>query len=142
MPLLALLRKARDEIVAAKMEWLLGHDIGKLRERAGTTLYSLLKYFSCLFGHEAGLGKPPSQLAPETRLRLNANAWLLPWVGKLKQVLSSMVEAFEEWKSLDVFEPLKQPSRGLFGDCGIVISYSNGSLYVLVGAGKLPVSSF
>src|SRR5262249_9757842 len=67
MPLLALLPKAKDEILAARKDWLLDRgDIGRFWQRSGMILYSLLKYFSYLLGHAAGLGKPASEVAPET----------------------------------------------------------------------------
>jgi len=50
-----------------------------------------------------------------------------------------MLDTFEQWESLQVFEPLKQVVRGLLMDCGIRISDSSGSLYVFVAAGKLPI---
>jgi hypothetical protein len=107
---------------------------------AGTTVYSLLKYFSYLLGHAAGLGQSTCETAPETWALLKRNAWLLPSVERLSGELSRMYERFEEWKSLEVFEPLKQLERTLFADCGIGISDRDGSLYVFVGPGKLPLS--
>jgi hypothetical protein len=100
----------------------------------------LLKYFSYVLGHAAGLDVPASEIAPETWVLLQNNPWLMPAVEKLNQILSSMLETFDEWKSLEVFEPLKQLARDLLADCGIKISDSNGSLYVSVGPGKLPVA--
>lgn len=139
MPLLALLPKARGEIIAAKKDWLVDHDIEKIWQRAGTTVYSLLKCFSYLLGHAAGLGKSASETAPETWALLNNNVWLFSWVDKLNEELFRMFETFEEWKSLGVFEPLKLLARGLLADCGIRISDFQGSLYISVGPGKLPV---
>lgn len=48
-----------------------------------------------------------------------------------------MLKTFEEWKSLEVFEPLKHLARGLLADWGIRISDANGSLYVSIGPGKI-----
>jgi hypothetical protein len=141
MPLLSLLPNATSEIVAAKNEWLLERNIGKLWQRAGAMVCSILKYFSYLLGHAAGLDKPPSEVAPAAWTLLSNNPWLFTWVERLNQVLSSMLETFAEWKSLEVFDPLKQLARGLLADCGIAISDSNGSLYVSVGAGKLRATS-
>src|SRR6266404_695069 len=140
MPLLELLPKASREIVAAKQDWFVDRDIAKFWQRAGTTVYSLLKYFSYLLGHAAGLGQSTSETAPETWALLKRNAWLLPSVERLSEELSRMYETFEEWKSLEVFEPLKQLERTLFADCGIGISDRDGSLYVFVGPGQLPLS--
>ena len=139
MPLLDLLPKAKDEIIAAKKDWLLARDMGKFRQWVGGTVYSLLKYFAYLLGHAAGLSKPASEIAPKTWALLNDNAWLVPWIETLDQTLSSMLDTFEQWKSIDAFEPSKHLARGLFADCGIKISDLNGSLYVSVGHGKLPV---
>ncbi len=131
---------ASREIVAAKQDWFVDRDIAKFWQRAGTTVYSLLKYFSYLLGHAAGLGQSTSETAPETWALLKRNAWLLPSVERLSEELSRMYETFEEWKSLEVFEPLKQHARSLFADCGIRISDRDGSLYVFVSPGELPLS--
>jgi hypothetical protein len=140
MPLLELLPKARYEIEAAKKGWLVDRDIAKFWQRAGTTVYSLLKYFSYLLGHAAGLSQSIGDIAPETWSLLNSNAWLLSSVEGLNRELSRMYETFDEWKSLAVFEPLKQLERTLFADCGIGIADRDGSLYVSLGPGKLPQS--
>ncbi len=139
MTIVELLRKARQEIIEAKKEWRVNHEIGKLWQRVGTTALSLLKYFSYLLGHAAGLGEPAHELAPEAWGLLEANIWLLPWIKQLNEALVAMLETFDEWKSLEVFDPLKQIARGLLADCGIALSDSNGSLYVSVSSGKLPV---
>jgi len=55
--------------------------------------------------------------------------WLLPWIKKLDEALVAMMETFEEWKSLKVFEPLQIAHR-LLVDCGMTISDSKGSLYI------------
>jgi hypothetical protein len=136
MPLLSLLSKAKDEILIAKKDWLLDRDIGKFWQRSGGTVHSLLKYFSYLLGHAAGLGKPAGEIAPETWTALDNNLWLLPSVEKLNQEFSQMLKTFEEWKSLEVFEPLKHLARQLLADWGIRISDANGSLYVSIGLGK------
>jgi hypothetical protein len=139
MPVLDLLRKAKDEIIGAKRAWIGDRDFAKVWERVGTTTLPLLKYFSYLLGHLAGLGKSVRELTPEAFDLLQANPWLLPWIMKLNDTLVEMLNTFEEWKSVDVFEPLKQITRGLLKDCGITIRDSNGSLFVLVDHGKLPV---
>jgi hypothetical protein len=140
MPLLDLLPKAQDEIVAAKRAWLLDRNMGKFWQNAGGAVYSLLKYFSYLLGHAAGLDKTVNEIAPETWMLLQSNAWLLPSVEALNEVLSQMLQTFEEWKSLEVFEPLKQLARRLLADCGIHISDANGSLFISIGPGSLPVT--
>lgn len=137
MPLATLLPKAKDEIISAKCEWLLDRDMGKFWQRAGTTVYSLLKYFSYLLGHAAGLGKRASDIALETWSLLKKNLWLLPSIERLDEELSLMLETFEEWKGLEAFAPLQLLARGLFADCGIRISDANGSLYISIGPGKL-----
>lgn len=140
MPLLALLPQAEDEIVAAKKDWLLDRDTGKFWQRTGGMVYSLLKYFSYLLGHAAGLGKPAGEIAPETWTLLTSNVWLLRWVERLNEELARMLDTFEHWKSLDAFEPLKLLARRLLADCGIGISDVNGSLYISIGPGKLPLA--
>jgi hypothetical protein len=139
MPLIDLLGKAKNEIIEAKKEWLVNHEVGKLWQRAGTIVLSLLKYFSYLLGHAAGLGKPAHELASGAWALLGSNVWLLPWIKKLDEALGAMMETFEEWKSLEVFAPLQQIARGLLADCGMTLSDSKGSLYVGVGTGKLSV---
>jgi hypothetical protein len=136
MPLLSLLPKAKDVIADAKTEWLVDHEIGKFWQRAGGTLYSLLKYFSYLIGHAAGLGNPASEIASEVWTLLEANAWLLTWVEKVNEELSRMLETFDDWKGTEAFEPLKNLVRGLFDNCGISLSDSNGRLYISVRTGK------
>jgi hypothetical protein len=134
-----LLRKAKDEIVDAKRDWISNRDFGKVWQRIGTTAFSLLKYFSYLLGHAAGLNRPVQELAPGTWELLQLNPWLLPWIEKLDDALVTMLNTFEHWKGLETFEPLKQVGRGLLMDCGITISDLDGSLYVYVAGGKLPV---
>jgi hypothetical protein len=134
-----LLRKAKDDIVDAKRDWISNRDFGKVWQRIGTTALSLLKYFSYLLGHAAGLDRPVQELAPGAWELLQFNLWLLPWIKKLDDALVTMLNTFEHWKGLETFEPLKQVARGLLMDCGITISDSNGSLYVYVAGGKLPI---
>jgi hypothetical protein len=137
---LDLLGKARNEIIGAKRDWIVDRVFAKVWQRVGTTALSLLKYFSYLLGHAAGLGEPAEELAPNTFAVLQSNSWLLPWILKLNETLAAMFDTFGDWKTLDVFEPLKQVARDLLGACGITISDSNGKLFVYVDDGELPVS--
>jgi hypothetical protein len=135
MPVVSLLRKAKDEIRGAKRDWVRDRDFGKVWKRIVTVTLSLLKYFSYFLGHAAGLDKPAEDLAPDVFDLLQSSPWLLPWIQKLKETLVEMFDTFDMWKGLDVFDPLKQIARGLLKVCGITIRDSNGSLFVIVDSG-------
>jgi hypothetical protein len=141
MTVLSSLKDARQKIVDAKRQWLTDRDFAAAWQKISAIALALLKYFSYLLGHAAGLNKSVEELAPEAWKILQSNPWVSPWIEKLDRTLGTMLETFEEWQCLDAFEPLKQVARGLLTDCGISISDSNGSLYVYLAAGKLPVSS-
>lgn len=135
----SLLKDAKDKIIEAKRDWRADRDFAKVWQRVGATALPLLKYFSYLLGHAAGLKESLEEVAPEAWQQLQSNPWLSPSIEKLEQTLATMLDTFEQWESLETFEPLKQVARGLLMDCGIRISDSSGSLYVSVAAGKLPI---
>jgi hypothetical protein len=140
MTLVYVVREATERIVQAKRQWMADRDIGKMWQQIASMAGNLLKYASYLLGHAVGLNKSVEEIAPEGWQLLQLNSWLLPAIEKLDEVLSSMLNTFEQWKGLDVFEPLKQIMRGLLADCGFTMSVTeNGSLYIWVGQGKLPV---
>lgn len=141
MTILSSLTDARQKIIEAKRQWLTDRNFAAVWQKISAIALALLKYFSYLLGHAAGLNKPLEELAPDAWKILQSNPWVLPWIEKLGRTLRTTLETFEEWQSLEVFEPLKQIARGVLTDCGISISDSKGSLYVYVDAGKLPISS-
>jgi hypothetical protein len=140
MTVLSLLTDARQKIVEAKRQWLTDRNFTAAWQKISAIILALLKYFSYLLGHAAGLNKSIEELAPGAWGILQSNPWISTWIEKLDRTLQTMLETFEEWQSLDAFDPLKQVARGLLTDCGISISDSSGSLYVYVDAGKLPIS--
>jgi hypothetical protein len=139
MAVVSSLRDAKERIIQAKRQWNVDRDFAKVWHQIGSVALPLLKYFSYLLGHAVGLNRSLEELAPEASQLLHVNPWLSPWIEKLDHTLSTMLDTFERWESLDAFAPLKQVARGLLADCGITISDSNGSLYVFVAAGKLPI---
>lgn len=139
MTAVSLLKDAKTKIIEAKRQWLVDRDFAKVWQQMSITALPLLKYFSYLLGHAAGLDKSLEELAPEAWQLLQSNPWFVPWLEKLADTLETMLNTFEHWESLEVFDPLKQLARGLLGDCGVRISDAKGSLYVYVTAGKLPV---
>lgn len=141
MMVLSSLKDARQKIVEAKRQWLRDRDFPAVWRTISPIALSLLKYFSYLLGHAAGLNTSLEDMAREAFEILQSNPWLLPWIEKLQRTLGTMLDTFEEWQSLEVFDPLKQIARGLFADCGMSISDSNGSLHVYVAPGKLPISA-
>ena len=139
MTIVSSLKHAKEKIIEAKRQWYVDRDFAKVWQRIAATALPLLKYFSYLLGHATGLNKSLQELAPEAWQLMQSNPWLAPWIEKLEQTLATLLDTFEQWESLEVFEPLKQVARGLLTDCGFRISDSNGSLYVYVAAGELPV---
>jgi hypothetical protein len=137
-PFIAILSKAKGEINQSKKQWKADQDYPTASRKIANVAADLLKYPSYLLGHAVGLNKPIEEVAPEAWRLLQSEEWFLPWIAKLDDTLVSMMNSFNDWKSLDVFEPLKQVMRGLLVDCGITMKFDGSKLRVWVREGKLP----
>lgn len=138
---LSALRTAKESILEAKREWIHDKDFGKVWDRVAGVVVRLLKYASYMIGHAVGLAKPFEEVTNEAWLLMQENDWLFPRFEELYAVLAEMMNSFEHWKGLEAFDPLKRVVRGVLEDCGITMQKtSNGSLYIWVSDGKLPLS--
>jgi len=135
----AALKEAKDAINQAKKQWMNDKDFSAVFQTIAPIASNLLKYAAHLFGHARGLRKSFQDLAPEGWKLLKSETWLLPWVIKLDESLSTTANTFDSWKGLDAFKPLKQIVRGLLADCEIAFRTVNDSLYIWVNPGKLPI---
>jgi hypothetical protein len=137
----AVLRQFRDRILATKRAWMADLDYGKAWNQLSNDITALLRYASYLMGHVAGLDDVVlEEYAKDAWAQIQENAWLLPHFEQQYATLADMINTFDQWKSLDVFNPLKKVVENVFEDCGIPMSQlPNGTLHIWIKDGRLPV---
>jgi hypothetical protein len=138
----AALRGFSESIIQAKREWMEDKNFDKVWDRVTVIVARLLKSASSVMGHTVGLDKPFDEVANIASLLMQENSWLFRRFEELYAALGKMMDTFERWTGPVAFDPLKQVVRDVVQDCGITMQQTiNGSLYIVVGDGKLPVSS-
>lgn len=116
---IAVLREFKDRIVSTKRQWAEDLDYDKAWTRIPTDVSAVLRYASYLMGHVAGLNVVFEEYAKEAWALMQENEWLLPRFEEQYAALAEMMNNFEQWKGLNVFDSMKAIIRGVFEDCGI-----------------------
>ncbi len=92
-------------------------------------------------GHVAGLNDVVfEEYAKDAWAQIQENAWLLPHFEQQCATLADMIDTFDQWKSLDIFKPLKKVVESVFEGCGIQMSQlPSGKLHIWIKDGALPI---
>ena len=67
--------------------------------------------------------------------------WLYHWVERTDAALREMLDGFEQWTSMNAFDPLKDVARGLLADCGVTLTQRDGRPYVVVSPAKVWITA-
>lgn len=118
---------------AAIRQYRMHRDIERLLGEAAEVYKRLLTYSAYLVGHVEGLSQSIGDAAPDAMRVIERNSWFKPFFEQLRNELEALYGAYGEWKSLEVFEPLKRLVYELLKDRGIdVQAKPDGGAYINV----------
>ena len=118
--LIGALRAAREEADAAIRAYRLHADIDRVLEEAGNPLCEPLRFSAYLLGHLDGR-QEDWDIVPQVRDRL-AESEYATYVDRLATALRELWTTRHSWESPDVFAPLKEISRDVLAEGGLIVT--------------------
>lgn len=118
--LVGALGASSDEANAAIRTYRLHADINRVLEEAGNPLCEPLRFAAYLLGHLDGR-QEDWDIVPQARDRL-AESEYAPYVDRLTTALRELWSTRESWESPNVFAPLKEISRDVLAEGGMIIT--------------------
>jgi hypothetical protein len=127
----AALERAKGCADAAIRQYRMHHDVERVTQEVSGVYKKVFVYASYLIGHIDGLDSAVDECAPKAMDAIVDNDYFKPFFGELQDELRAMHGTYGDWKTLDVYEPLKQLSCRLLKVGGIDIqTRPDGAAYV------------
>ena len=126
----SVLRVAKDRANAAIRQYRMHGDHSRLLRAVTAEYRRLLVYASYLLGHLDASGKDVTGSAPAAEQSLARATYFRPILDRLRLELNTMHRTYGQWRSIDVYEPLKQIAYDLLQIGGIGIEEQPEGLYV------------
>jgi hypothetical protein len=93
---------------AAIRQYRMHHDVRRVTDEVSREYKKVMVYASYLLGQVDGLDRPLDDVALKALDALAHRPYFKPFFSKLHAELRTLHGAYGDWKSLEVFEPLKQ----------------------------------
>jgi hypothetical protein len=98
---------AKNRADATIRQYRMHADVRRVTEEVSEEYRRVMIYAAYLIGHLDGRGWTPDEHAPKAMEAIERNDYFKPFFAALQSELRAMYADYGEWKSLDVFEPLK-----------------------------------
>lgn len=115
---------------AAIRQYQMHHDIPRVLHEVTHEYKRLLVYGSYLIGHIDGLGGGIQELGPQAYERTQQIGYFKPFFEKLVAHLRDLHSTYGQWKTIEVFEPLKLLVHELLKTGGMDIQQRSEGLYL------------
>jgi hypothetical protein len=120
--------KARGD--AAIRQYRMHADLTKLVDQVTGEYRRALLYASYLLGHLDGLGESVEESAPKANALIKSTFYFTPIFDRLRSELRAMFDTYGEWKSIGVYDPLKQIAYDLLKVGGLDLQQRDEGMYV------------
>jgi hypothetical protein len=112
---------ARERANGAIRQYRMHADVSRVTNEVAAIYRRVMVYAAYLLGHIDGIDGDVAALVPKAMETLEREPYFKPFFSRLRDELRAMYVTYGEWKSLDVYEPLKQLADELLKLGGIDI---------------------
>jgi len=127
------LERAKDRADAAIRQYRMHGDVSRITREVVDEYKSAMVYASYLLGHLDGWDQTVQEAAPKAISTMESHAYFKPFFTKLHDELRALHASYGNWRSLDVFAPLKKLGDDLLKLGGIDIqTRPDGSGHVAI----------
>jgi len=128
--LCSVLEQAKDRADAAIRQYRMHGDRQRLVQQVTGQYHRVMISASYLLGHLDGLEKSVEECAPKATEHIDGTPYFKPYFATLRSELRAMYETYGEWKTIEVYEPLKQTAYDLIKNCGLDVQQRGNDGYV------------
>jgi hypothetical protein len=115
------LQSGKERADAAIRQYRMHHDVGRVANEVAEVYKRVLVYASYLFGHLDGLDASVADKAPKALQEVASRPCFELFFARLHGELRALYATYNQWKSIDIFEPLKRLAYDVLKTGGIDI---------------------